>query len=137
MSLLLLFSSSFAFADEYIVDIPFGTFNPKLNTPAEIWRDPFQIFVSVDDTIIWYNDDREGHTVTSGEGSGRFDWMDDNFGNSDAQFDSARFMPDESWLYKFEKHDIFSYYCTIHPWMEGIVIVEKNSHITQRKLGVI
>ena len=93
---LLLFSSSFAFTDEYIVDIPFGTFNPKLNTPAEIWRDPFQIFVSVDDTIIWYNDDREDHTVTSGEGSGRFDWMDGNFGISDGQFDSVRFMPGET-----------------------------------------
>ena len=34
-------------------------------------------------------------------------------------------MPGESWSYKFEESGTFSYYCTIHPWMEGIIIVEK------------
>ena len=73
----------------------------------------------------WYNDDKEGHTVTSGEGSGRFGWMSDNFGKPNGIFDSGRFMPGESWSYTFEDSGTFSYYCTIHPWMEGILIVEK------------
>ena len=121
----LFFSLSTAYADEYIIDIPFGAYNPELNTPAEVWYDPPQIFVTVGDIITWYNDDREGHTVTSGEGSGRFGWMRDNFGKSDGIFDSGRFMPGESWSMKFEEAGTFSYYCTIHPWMEGVVIVEK------------
>jgi hypothetical protein len=51
--------------------------------------------------------------------------MSDNFGTPDGGFDSDRFMPGESWSMKFEDSGTFSYYCTIHPWMEGVVIVEK------------
>ena len=126
--LMLIFSSSisFVYAEEYIIDIPFGAYNPELNTPAEVWYDPPQIFVTVGDKITWYNDDREGHTVTSGDSPGRFGWMDNKqFGNPDGLFDSGNFPPGESWSYEFKKSGTFSYFCIIHPWMEGIVIVEK------------
>jgi len=121
----ILISTSFVYAEEYIVDIPLGAYNPELNTQAEVWYDPPQIFVKIDDTITWYNDDREGHTVTSGKGSGRFGWMSDDFGTPNGYFNSDRFMPGESWSYDFKESGTFSYYCTIHPWMEGVVIVEK------------
>ena len=115
-----------AFAEEYIVDIPFGAYNPELNTPAEVWYDPPLINVIVGDTITWYNDDREAHTVTSGDGPGRFGWMDNrDFGTPDGIFDSGRFMPGESWSYQFEESGRFSYFCIIHPWMDGMVIVEE------------
>ncbi|NND85899.1 MAG: hypothetical protein HKM23_00930 [Nitrosopumilus sp.] len=123
--LLILGIIPFVDAEEYIIDIPFGAYNPELNTPAEVWYDPPQMFLKVGDTITWYNDDIESHTVTSGEGSGRFGWMSDNFGTPDGNFDSDRIMPGESWSYKFEESGSFSYYCTIHPWMDGILIVEK------------
>ncbi len=98
----------------------------ELNTPAEVWYDPPQMFVTTGDTITWYNDDREGHTVTSGESSGRFGCMDNKaLGKAGGIFDSERFMPGKLWSYKFEEYGTFLYFCTIHPWMEGIVIVEK------------
>ena len=122
---LILASTSFVYAEEYIIDIPFGAYNPELNTSAEVWYDPSQMFVTVGDTVIWYNDDKEGHTVTSGEGSGRFGWMSDNFGKPNGLFDSDVFMPGDSWSHKFEDSGVFSYYCKIHPWMEGVLIVEK------------
>ncbi|HJJ22266.1 MAG TPA: plastocyanin/azurin family copper-binding protein [Nitrosopumilus sp.] len=124
--LVILTSTSTVYAEEYIIDIPFGAYNPELNTPAEVWYDPPQIFITVSDTITWYNDDRESHTVTSGDGPGRFGWMDNKeFGKPDGIFDSGRFLPGESWSYEFEESGTFSYFCIIHPWMEGIVIVEK------------
>ena len=124
--LVILGSTSIVYAEEYVVDIPFGAYNPELNTPAEVWYDPPQMSVIVGDTITWYNDDREAHTVTSGDSPGRFGWMDNkDFGKPDGIFDSGRFMPGESWSYKFEESGTFSYFCTIHPWMEGIVIIEK------------
>jgi plastocyanin len=124
--LIILVSTSTAYAEKYVIDIPFGAYNPELNTPAEVWYDPPQIFVTVGDTITWYNDDRESHTVTSGDGPGRFGWMDNkDFGKPDGIFDSSRFLPGESWSYEFKESGAFSYFCIIHPWMEGIVIVEK------------
>ena len=114
-----------SFADEFFIDIPFGAYNPELNTPAEVWYSPPQISISVGDKITWYNDDKESHTVTSGEGSGRYGWMSDNFGSPNGFFDSGLFVPGDSWSYEFQEPGTFSYYCTIHPWMEGVIIVEK------------
>jgi len=94
-------SYNLAYAEEYSVHIPFGAYNPELNTPAEVWYDPPVITIRVDDTITWFNDDREGHTVTSGQGSGRFGWMSDDFGTPDGYFVSGRFMPEDSWSFTF------------------------------------
>ena len=128
--LILLFAVIFAFvspayAYEYVIDIPFGAYNPELNTPAEVWYSPPQMLITEGDTITWYNDDRESHTVTSGESSGRYGWMSNrDFGTPDGIFDSGNFAPGESWSYKFEEPGIFQYFCIIHPWMEGVVVVE-------------
>lgn len=118
------FALNESYAEKSVVLIPFGAFNPELNTPAEVWYDPTYISIKVGHTITWINNDKEGHTVTSGKGSGRFGWMGDNFGTADGLFDSGRFMPGESWVYTFENPGTFSYFCTFHPWMEGIVTVE-------------
>ena len=45
--LVILASTSVAYAEDYVVDIPFGAYNPKLNTPTEVWYDPPQMFVTV------------------------------------------------------------------------------------------
>ncbi len=113
-----------AHAEEITVSIPFGAFNPELNTPADVWYDPPEITIQPGDTITWTNDDREGHTVTSGDGAGRFEWMGSKkLGESDGIFDSQRFMPGESWSYTFEESGAYNYFCVIHPWMEAIVFV--------------
>lgn len=114
-----------AYAEEYNVIIPFGAYNPELNTPAEEWYSPTKLSIDYGDTVTWKNNDREGHTVTSGKGSGRFGWMSDDYGTPDGYFDSGRFLPGESFSFTFDKIGTIPYYCTIHPWMEGIVIVEE------------
>ena len=124
--IIILFSFSIAdnvFAETKNVSIPFGAFNPELNTPAKVWYDPPILSINVGDTVTWTNNDKEGHTVTSGKSSGRFGWMNDDFGTPDGLFLSGRFMPTESWSYIFENPGKFSCYCTIHPWMEGVVLV--------------
>jgi plastocyanin len=122
--LLILFFAQ-ANAEEYNVVIPFGAYNPELNTPAEEWFSPTKLSIKYGDTITWINDDREGHTITSGKGSGRFGWMSDDYGTPNGYFDSGRFLPGESWSFTFDRVGTIPYFCTIHPWMEGIVIVEQ------------
>ena len=110
-------------AQDQTIYIPHGAYNPELNTPAEVWYDPPVITISEGDSITWYNDDAEAHTVTSGESSGRFGWMDDDFGTPDGMFDSGLFVQGNTWTYKFESVGTFQYFCVIHPWMEGLVLV--------------
>lgn len=112
------------FAEDVSVSIPFGAYSPEFDTPANVWYDPPVIHVNVGDTVIWTNDDREGHTVTSGQSAGRWGWMGfDDFGEPDGYFDSGRFLTGESWSFTFEDAGTFSYYCIIHPWMEGWTVV--------------
>lgn len=113
-----------AFSDKTVV-IPIGAYNPELNTPAKVWYDPPLISIGVGETVTWVNKDQEYHTVTSGKGSGRFGWMSNEFGSPDGYFDSGRFMPNSSWSFTFDKKGTFPYYCTIHPWMEGVVLVQQ------------
>lgn len=120
----LLCGSDDAFSEK-TVTIPFGAYNPELNTPAKVWYDPPLVLVEVGEKVTWINKDQEAHTVTSGKGSGRFGWMSNEFGKSDGVFDSGRFMPNESWSFTFDKKGVFAYYCTIHPWMEGTVLVQQ------------
>ena len=112
-------------AEEKFVTIPFGAYNPELNTPAENWFSPPTLSVEVGDTVTWVNDDKEAHTITSGTGTGRFGWMSgQKFGEPTGFFDSERFMPDQNWSFTFDKQGTFLYFCKIHPWMEGVVSVE-------------
>lgn len=114
-----------AFSEKTVV-IPFGAYNPELNTPAKTWYEPALISIDVGETITWINNDKESHTITSGKGSGRFGWMSNEFGKSDGYFDSERIMPNKSWSFVFDKKGIFAYYCTIHPWMDGTILVQQD-----------
>jgi hypothetical protein len=43
---------------------------------------------------------------------------------SNGIFDSKRFMSGDSWKYTFEDVGTFDYFCVIHPWMAGVILVE-------------
>ena len=98
----LLYTCDDAFSEK-TVTIPFGAYNPELNTPAKTWYDPSLVSVDVGEKVTWVNKDKEAHTITSGKGSGRFGWMSSEFGKPDGYFDSGRFMSNESWSFTFDK----------------------------------
>ena len=127
ISLLFIIALPLVYAEEFDVVIPLGAYDPTLDTPVENWFEPPSISIHVSDTITWTSQDLEGHNIISGKGSGRFGWMgQDSFGTPSGHFESERFMKNESYSFSFEESGTFMYYCTYHPWMEGVVFVGEN-----------
>jgi len=117
------------YAEEKIVAIPKGagdpSFDPQIkDRPAE-WYVPTALNVKVGDTVTWINEDTTKHTVTSGKSSGRFGFVEGKLGEPDGIFDSGLFDAGERWSYTFDEAGTFTYFCTIHPWMSGMVVVEQ------------
>lgn len=113
------------FAENFTISIPFGAYDPNLNTPTENWYEPPILSIKSGDTVTWINNDKEAHTVTSGDGPGRFGWTSGKkLGEPNGLFNSDRFMPAEQWSHTFENSGIFHYFCVIHPWMEGAILVD-------------
>ena len=65
------------------------------------------VVIGVNNTVIWTNDDSAEHTVTA----------------TNHSFNSGFIEPDQSFTYTFTNPGTYTYYCTIHPWMKGTVIV--------------
>ena len=70
--------------------------------------DPETVTVSVGTTIVWTNKDEIPHTVAS---------SDKSFPGSPG-LDTG-----DSYSYTFTKAGSYEYYCTLHPFMKGKVIV--------------
>ena len=119
--------------EEKIVTIPKGSANPEVDITKftlKQWYKPAVITINVNDTVKWINDDTEPHTVTSGLGGGLASAATNSKGKPNGFFDSGLFKPSDSWSFKFNKSGTFNYFCTIHPWMEGIVNVKgENTNI--------
>lgn len=108
------------------VTIPNGAANPSPDLTFQNlanWYDPSTVVVSAGDTVVWKNEDTEHHTVTSGRGAGIASAQTNERGTPDGLFDSEFFSSGESWSYTFYVPGTYTYFCTIHPWMEGIVDV--------------
>ena len=125
----ILIGSSHVNAESYDVVIPKGAGNPSFDPQfkkdpfSDQWYLPTKITVSTNDTVTWTNQDQEKHSVTSGESSGRAG-ISGKSGKPDGIFDSGLFGMEQSWSYKFTQPGTFPYFCSIHPWMYGIIIVE-------------
>ena len=99
-----------AFAAE--VSVPEGTGVPGCEETNECWI-PNDISIAVGDTVTWSNDDIAAHTVTSGSP------MD----GPDGIFDSSLFMTGDTFSHTFDAEGTYDYFCMVHPWMQGNVIV--------------
>ena len=76
---------------------------------------PSEISVRPGDTVEWGNADNVVHTVTSGT----------LLSGPTELFDSGHMGPGSIFRFKFTEQDIgeIKYFCTIHPWMIGVVNV--------------
>ena len=74
---------------------------------------PATVTVEVGDSVVWYNYDSAAHTVTTGTVSGG----PDGFLNVFLQVNDALDA-------RFPNSGTFDYFCMVHPWMTGKVVVK-------------
>ena len=74
---------------------------------------PSLIVIEKGKQVTWVNEDSAFHTITSGY----YDTPTD-------LFDSGHLDPFESYTLTFDEIGTYDYFCTLHPWMKGQVIVE-------------
>jgi len=106
-----------AFAAE--VSVPAGTSVPGCEDTNECWL-PAEISIGVGETVTWSNDDTAAHTVTAGDLKVDSDAVGLDFPNG---FDSSLFLAGTTFEVTFDTEGTFPYFCMVHPWMAGTVIV--------------
>ena len=96
----------------HYVAIPEGTSIPGCEETNECFT-PDLLTVNVGDVVEWQNFDEAAHTVTSGTPED----------GPDGYFDSALFMSQESFNVHLKEAGTFDYFCMVHPWQTGQIIV--------------
>ncbi len=74
---------------------------------------PSVIVIEKGKQVTWVNEDSAFHSITSGY-----------YGAPTDLFDSGHLDPFESYTLTFDETGTYDYFCTLHPWMKGQVIVE-------------
>jgi plastocyanin len=68
---------------------------------------PRRIEIAAGTTVEWTNSDAVAHTVTA----------------ADRGFDSGNMAPGATWRYTFTKPGTYQFFCMLHPFMKGVVVV--------------
>ena len=97
---------------ETTVSLPVGSAVPGCEETDECYI-PSSVNVGAGETVTWSNDDTAAHTVTSGTAAD----------GPDGLFDSSLFATGTTFSHTFEEEGTFDYFCMVHPWMVGNVIV--------------
>ena len=95
----------------HYVSIPVNVSSPGCESTNECYL-PYSLEIQSGDTVSWSNDDVAAHTVTSKTLDG-----------PDGVFDSSLFMAGNTFEFTFDESGTYSYFCMVHPWMIGEIIV--------------
>ena len=95
-----------------VVSVPVGSAVPGCEETNECYL-PYEVTVSSGSSVSWINDDSAAHTVTSGTATAGVTGV----------FDSGLFMAGGTFEHTFDDAGTFDYFCMVHPWMTGKVIV--------------
>ena len=83
--------------------------------------DPNMLSISPGTEVEWKNSDQVSHTVTSGNPS-------DN--QTGTVFDSGLIAPGKTFTFTFKNAGTYNYFCQVHPWMMGEVVVGSSAATT-------
>ena len=105
-----------AFADHHmqtVTNAP-GSSTPGCEDTADGCFIPSPVTIPMGGTVTWENNDTAAHTATGGSATE----------GPSGVFDSSLIMAGSSFSHTFEDAGTFDYFCMVHPWMAGTVIVE-------------
>jgi plastocyanin len=89
--------------------------SPGSSAPSNAkFYEPPTLTVPAGTTVTWKNTDSTLHTVTSGSAE---------TGVSGTEFDSSYLAGGKTFQHTFSSPGTFDYYCTLHPFMKGQVVV--------------
>jgi predicted secreted protein with PEFG-CTERM motif len=97
------------------VSVPEGSGVPGCEETNECFI-PATVTIDAGGEVTWSNDDTAAHTVTSGTAAD----------GPDGNFDSGLFMAGATYSFKFDDFEAgeYPYFCMVHPWMTGSVIIQ-------------
>jgi plastocyanin len=79
--------------------------NPNLTFEPQVVK----VKINVNNTVVWVNEDDMTHAVVARDGSFNFPSVN----------------PGQSVSFTFTRPGRYDYYCNLHPWMTGTVVVEQ------------
>ena len=91
-----------------------GSSTPGCEDTADGCFIPSPVTIPMGGTVTWENNDTAAHTATGGSAAE----------GPSGVFDSSLIMAGSSFSHTFEDAGTFDYFCMVHPWMAGTVIVE-------------
>ena len=94
------------------IQIPTGSSSPDCKKTDECFI-PYSTEISKGSNVTWINDDSVAHTITSGSARD----------GPDGTFDSRQIKPGETFSHVFKMTGTFGYFCTVYPWMSGVITV--------------
>ncbi len=112
-SLIAIAPSAFADHGTATVTNALGSSVPGCENTADGCFIPSMVTIDVGGEVTWENDDTAAHTVTSGTPTE----------GPSGVFDSSLVMAGSSFSHTFEDAGSFDYFCMVHPWMQGMVMV--------------
>jgi len=104
-----------AFADHTTATVTnaLGSSVPGCEVTADGCFIPSMVTIDVGGEVIWENNDNAAHTITSGTA----------VEGPDGHFDSSLVMAGTTFSHIFAEAGTYDYYCMVHPWMVGSVMV--------------
>jgi predicted secreted protein with PEFG-CTERM motif len=91
-----------------------GSSTPGCEDTAEGCFIPSPVTIDIGETVTWENNDTAAHTATGGSAAD----------GPSGVFDSSLIMAGSSFSHTFDSVGTYDYFCMVHPWMSGTVIVE-------------
>ena len=109
----------------HMVSISQGASSPGCETRNECYL-PSSLEIKVGDTVSWINNDTAAHTVSSGNPTDGLDGV----------FDSGLFMAGNHFDFTFDDAGEYTYFCMVHPWMAGLIVVNEINDMKVNEIAV-